>query len=52
MVTPDTTRIILCMIVKNEATILQRCLESALPVISAACVCDTGSSDETRSIAD
>ncbi len=51
MVTSDATRIILCMIVKNEAAVLRRCLESALPFISAACICDTGSSDETRSIA-
>jgi hypothetical protein len=42
-----TTRIMLCMIVKNEAAILARCLESALPVISAACICDTGSVDAT-----
>ncbi|HEX7101079.1 MAG TPA: hypothetical protein VF201_00415 [Nitrolancea sp.] len=41
------TRIMLCMIVKNEAAILARCLESALPVISAACICDTGSDDAT-----
>ncbi len=46
-----TTRIALCMIVKNEAAILQRCLDSALPVISAACICDTGSSDETCRVA-
>jgi tetratricopeptide (TPR) repeat protein len=42
-----TTRIMLCMIVKNEAAILARCLESALPIISAACICDTGSDDAT-----
>ncbi|HEX3723308.1 MAG TPA: glycosyltransferase, partial [Nitrolancea sp.] len=46
------TRIILCMIVKNEAAILQRCIESALPVISATCICDTGSSDGTRELAE
>ena len=42
-----TTRIMLCMIVKNETAILERCLESALPVINAACICDTGSDDNT-----
>jgi hypothetical protein len=41
------TRIILCMIVKNEARVIERCLEHALPVIDAACICDTGSSDAT-----
>ena len=46
------TRIILCMIVKNEAKVLRRCLETALPVISAACLCDTGSSDGTRALAE
>ncbi len=49
----DTTpRIALCMIVKNEAAILRRCLESTLPIISAACLCDTGSSDGTCDLAD
>jgi len=46
-----TNRIVLCMIVKNEAAILQRCIASALPVISGACICDTGSSDGTIEIA-
>lgn len=41
------TRIVLCMIVKNEAAIIRRCLKSALPHVDGYCICDTGSSDGT-----
>ncbi|MBM4073592.1 MAG: tetratricopeptide repeat protein [Planctomycetes bacterium] len=39
--------ICLNMIVKNEAAILDGCLQSALPVIDYCVICDTGSSDAT-----
>ena len=45
-------RIVLCMIVKNEARILERCLEAVLPLVDAACICDTGSTDDTTNIAE
>ncbi|MFZ4699259.1 MAG: glycosyltransferase [Candidatus Methylumidiphilus sp.] len=38
----------LCMIVKNEAHVIRRCLESALPLIDYVCIVDTGSSDGTQ----
>ncbi len=41
------TRIMLCMIVRNEAKIIERCLAAALPAIDAATICDTGSDDDT-----
>ncbi|MDR3560138.1 MAG: glycosyltransferase [Negativicutes bacterium] len=40
-----------CMIVKNEAEILGRCLESVRPWVSEIVVVDTGSADDTKAIA-
>ena len=40
----------LCLIVKNEAHIIRRCLEHARPLIDYVLVADTGSSDGTQSI--
>ena len=40
----------LCMIVKNEAHIIRRCLESALPLIDYVLIVDTGSSDGTQQV--
>ena len=42
--------ICLCMIVKDEAPVIRRCLESVLPLIDAWLIVDTGSSDDTREI--
>lgn len=42
-------KIILSMIVKNEAKIILRCLTSVLPIIDAAVISDTGSDDDTKS---
>jgi len=39
--------ICLNMIVKNEEKIIERLLESALPIIDTYCICDTGSTDNT-----
>lgn len=40
-------RICLSMIVKNESTIIERCLQSALPFIDTWAIVDTGSTDGT-----
>jgi glycosyltransferase involved in cell wall biosynthesis len=37
------------MIVKNEAAVIRRCLESVKPIISHWVICDTGSTDRTKS---
>ena len=42
----------LCMIVKNEERYLARCLQSLQPVVDEMIVVDTGSSDQTRDIAE
>jgi glycosyltransferase involved in cell wall biosynthesis len=42
--------IALCMIVKNEAHVLTRCLESVKPLISTWVIVDTGSTDGTQDL--
>lgn len=42
-----TPTICLNMIVKDEAHVIARCLESARPLIDRWCIVDTGSSDDT-----
>ena len=42
--------ICLCMIVKNESRIIERCLDSAKSVIDFVSVCDTGSTDNTLEV--
>lgn len=41
----------LCMIVKDEAAVLARCLDSAAEIVDEIIVVDTGSSDRTKEIA-
>ncbi|MGL4819289.1 MAG: tetratricopeptide repeat-containing glycosyltransferase family 2 protein [Bacilli bacterium] len=41
----------LCMIVKNEEDVLQRCLASAAPLVDEMIIVDTGSTDRTVEIA-
>lgn len=41
-------RICLAMIVKDEAQVIRRCLDSIRPWISAWIICDTGSLDDTE----
>lgn len=40
----------LCMIVKNEAHVIERALRSALPFMDTWCIVDTGSTDDTMAI--
>lgn len=40
----------LTMIVKNEAHVIERCLQSARPFIDSWCIVDTGSTDETPAL--
>lgn len=42
--------IALCMIVKDEAAIIERCLWSARPLIDSWVICDTGSDDNTSEL--
>lgn len=41
----------LCMIVKNEEAVLERCLESVTGVVDEIVIVDTGSTDKTKEIA-
>lgn len=41
------TKICLNMIVKNESKIIERLMNSVLPLIDSYCICDTGSTDNT-----
>jgi glycosyltransferase involved in cell wall biosynthesis len=41
-------KITLCMIVKNESHVIERCLASVLPVIDYWVIVDTGSTDGTK----
>ena len=47
----SATRIALCMIVKNEAANLERCLKSVRGLVSETNIVDTGSEDNTVEIA-
>ena len=42
--------ICLCMIVRNEAAVIERCLESVCGLIDTWVICDTGSTDETQAL--
>jgi hypothetical protein len=42
--------ICLCMIVKDEAGVIQRCLQSARALIDHWVICDTGSADRTQEL--
>ena len=38
------------MIVKNESKVIQRLLESVIPIVDTYCICDTGSTDNTKEL--
>ena len=42
----------LCMIVKNEAHTIARCIQSVKPIVDEIVVVDTGSNDDTKTIAE
>ena len=42
--------IALCMIVKNEAAFIERCLASVKPIIDHWTIVDTGSTDDTKKL--
>ncbi len=46
-ISKTTNKIGLCMIVKNEAKIIERCLNSVKPMIDYVSIVDTGSTDST-----
>ena len=43
-------RLCLNMIVKNESKIIERLLQSVLSIVDTYCICDTGSTDNTRNV--
>ncbi|MFJ8529071.1 glycosyltransferase [Bacillus sp. NPDC094106] len=50
MVNQQEKKLCLCMIVKNESKIIERCLNAAKPIIDFVSICDTGSTDRTPGI--
>lgn len=48
--TPPGQTVCLCMIVKDEAPVIRRCLDSVRPIIDHWIIVDTGSSDGTQDI--
>lgn len=46
------TSVTIClnMIVKNESKIITRLLQSVLPIVDTYCICDTGSTDNTKEL--
>ncbi|MCW3084633.1 MAG: glycosyltransferase [Bacteroidetes bacterium] len=50
MISKPNVRICLNMIVRNEAAVIRRCLESVMPYISSWVIVDTGSTDDTKEI--
>ncbi|MQA89390.1 MAG: hypothetical protein GEU90_04015 [Gemmatimonas sp.] len=39
--------LVLCMIVRDESAVIERCLKSAFPIVDGFVICDTGSQDDT-----
>jgi hypothetical protein len=49
-VTRSAPTVVLTMIVKDEAHVIERCIESVRPLIDAWCIVDTGSTDGTQDL--
>ena len=47
---PTKPRLCLNMIVKNESKIIVRLIQSVLSIIDSYCICDTGSTDNTKEL--
>lgn len=47
----DLMKLSLCMIVKNEEKVLERCLNSVKNIVNEIIIVDTGSSDQSKNIA-
>jgi glycosyltransferase involved in cell wall biosynthesis len=47
MAETPTPTLCLNMIVKNESRIIERLIQTVLPLIDTYCICDTGSTDDT-----
>jgi glycosyltransferase involved in cell wall biosynthesis len=43
-------KIVLCMIVKNEAEVIERCFDSVRSFVDEYVICDTGSTDGTQEV--
>ena len=43
-------KIVLCMIVKNESEVIERCFDSVRSIVDEYVICDTGSTDGTQEI--
>lgn len=48
--TPPSQTVCLCMIVRNESSIIRRCLDSVRPILTHWLIVDTGSTDGTQDI--
>ncbi len=44
----EVPRVVLTMIVRDESTLIQRCVRAAWPFVDAYCILDTGSVDDTH----
>ena len=43
-------KIVLCMIVKNESKVIERCFDSVRSFVDEYVICDTGSTDDTQEV--
>lgn len=46
----EEKKLCLCMIVKNESRIIERCLNATKSIVDYVSICDTGSTDNTPEI--
>ena len=48
--TSEKNKLCLTMIVKNESKIIERCLNSIKDIVDCISICDTGSTDNTKTV--